>query len=119
MTDLERAVASIQSMTDPGAREFSVGNGDWPFRGFVVLSQGNVYAYANVCPHQRHPLNLTPEGFFRADKSALLCSSHGAEFELHTGVCIGGPCTGKSLQKLTCRIEGDTVYVISPDSLRE
>jgi nitrite reductase/ring-hydroxylating ferredoxin subunit len=118
MTNREWAVAKLRELSDPGALEFSVGNGDWPFRGFVVHWQGKVYAYANVCPHQRHPLNLIPDGFFTPDKTSLLCSSHGAIFELHTGNCIGGPCSGQSLQPLACWLDGEMVYVRAPDSQR-
>ena len=112
----EWAVAKLEALADPGALEFSVGNGEWPFRGFLVRYDSKIYAYANVCPHQRHPLNLTPNGFFTLDKAALLCSSHGAIFKPETGVCIGGPCLGKGLQKLVSRVEDKIIYVTAPDA---
>ncbi len=115
MINREWAVAKIDALADPGALEFSVGNGEWPFLGFLVRHHGRIYAYANVCPHQRHPLNLTPSGFFTLDKAALLCSSHGAIFKPETGECNGGPCVGKSLNKLATRIEDKVVYVTAPD----
>jgi nitrite reductase/ring-hydroxylating ferredoxin subunit len=112
----EWPIAKLEALLDPGALEFMVGDGEWPFRGFLVRHHGKVYAYANVCPHQRHPLNLTPNGFFTLDKAALLCSSHGATFKPATGECIGGPCVGKTLQKLASRIEGEIIYVTAPDT---
>jgi nitrite reductase/ring-hydroxylating ferredoxin subunit len=118
MTNREWVVAKISSLSDPGALEFSVGSGEWPFRGFVVRQQGEVYAYANVCPHQQHPLNLKPDGFMSPDKTLLICSSHGALFKPETGECVGGPCLGQQLQKLVCRLDGDVVYVNAPDSMR-
>jgi nitrite reductase/ring-hydroxylating ferredoxin subunit len=116
MINREWAVAKLGALADPGALEFSVGNGDWPFRGFLVRQHGKVYAYTNVCPHQRHPLNLTPNGFFSVDKTALLCASHGATFKPETGECIGGPCVGKSLTQVATRIEDEIVYVTAPDA---
>lgn len=116
MTNREWAIAKFGALADPGALEFSIGNSEWPFRGFVVRLQREIYAYANVCPHQRHPLNLTPNGFFTLDKAALLCSSHGAIFKPETGECIGGPCLGKSLKKLATRIEDEVIYVTAPDT---
>jgi nitrite reductase/ring-hydroxylating ferredoxin subunit len=116
VTNREWTVAKLEALADPGALEFSVGTGEWPFRGLLVRCQSEIYAYANVCPHQRHPLNLTPNGFFTPDKSALLCTSHGALFKPETGKCIGGPCLGKSLTKLTSRIEDEIIYVTAPDA---
>jgi nitrite reductase/ring-hydroxylating ferredoxin subunit len=116
MINREWAVVKLGALADPGALEFSVGNGEWPFRGFLVRFHGKVYAYANVCPHQRHPLNLTPTGFFTLDRAELLCASHGAIFKPETGECVGGPCLGKSLKKLATRIEDEFVYVTAPDA---
>jgi nitrite reductase/ring-hydroxylating ferredoxin subunit len=35
----------------------------------------------------------------------LLCASHGALFEKEQGLCIAGPCAGKSLKPVPLRIE--------------
>ena len=32
---LEVAVGTVDELDDPGCREFSIGEGDWPLRGFV------------------------------------------------------------------------------------
>lgn len=114
----EWPVCRLAELSDPGAREFEVGEGDWPFRGFVVRRGGEIHAYANVCPHRAHPLNLTPDGFFVPGGQLLRCMSHGALFVPETGLCLAGPCTGKSLQRLGCRVAGDRVLVTAPDSMR-
>ena len=110
-------VARLDDVSEPGALEFSTGEGDWPFRGFVVRWQSGVYAYANVCPHAGHPLNLDPEGFFTRDRQQLICASHGAVFAPTDGECLGGPCAGQRLQSLPCRVEGDDIIVTAPDSM--
>jgi nitrite reductase/ring-hydroxylating ferredoxin subunit len=114
----EWPVAGLQDIAEPGALEFKVGAGDWPFRGFVVRWQGHVYAYENSCAHAGHPLNMRPDGFFSADQSLLICGSHGALFEPETGVCIGGPCVGASLRALDCRVDGGEILVRAPASMR-
>jgi len=114
----ERRIAELDGIAEPGTREFTAGDGDWPFRGFVVRWEGQVYAYANTCPHQGHPLNFDADRFFARDKQLLLCSSHGALFEPDTGVCVAGPCADAALVKLKCRIENGAVYVTSPDNMR-
>jgi nitrite reductase/ring-hydroxylating ferredoxin subunit len=115
----EWQVASLSEIQEPGAREFKVGEGDWPFRGFVVRWEGQVYAYANSCAHLGHPLNIDPEQFFSIDKALLLCASHGALFEPDTGLCVGGPCAGASLQTLECRVADEIIFVSAPDSMRD
>jgi len=115
----EWCVARLDEIPEPGAVEFAVGEGDWPFRGFVVRWERQVYAYANVCPHQRHPLNLTPAGFFNPQRTLLLCASHGAVFEPASGRCVAGPCTGASLTALECRVVDGEVRVTAPASQRE
>ena len=34
MHDVEITVGKLSEIEDPGCREFSIGEGDWPFRGF-------------------------------------------------------------------------------------
>lgn len=111
-------VARLDDIDDPGAREFTTGGGDWPFRGFIVRWQGDVFAYANVCPHAGHPLNLDPTGFFNPQQTELLCRSHGAQFDPVTGACTGGPCAGQLLQRLVCRVADGEVIVSAPASMR-
>jgi len=119
MASAEWQVALLDEIDEPGAREFRVGEGDWPFRGMVVRWGGAVYAYANSCAHLGHPLNFESDRFFTPDQQYLLCGSHGAIFEPDTGLCIGGPCAGASLRSLDCRVAGNRIFVRAPDTLRE
>ena len=118
VADTEWHVADLYEIQEPGALEFRVGNGDWPFRGVVVRWCGAVYAYENACAHLGHPLNFEPDRFFTPDRNFLLCGSHGAMFEPDTGLCIGGPCLGASLRSLVCRVEGKQIFVQAPDTMR-
>jgi nitrite reductase/ring-hydroxylating ferredoxin subunit len=115
----EWRVCRLSQLNDPGARGFEVGGGTWPFRGFVVRRQGELHAFANICPHLSHPLDLLPEEFFDQQGQVLRCMSHGALFDPQTGFCIFGPCAGKSLLELDCRVKGDRVWVRAPTTLQE
>lgn len=116
----EWPVCRLDDLSDPGARGFLVGDGEWPFRGFVVRRGEAIYAYANVCPHQRHPLDLRPDAFLTDDKESIRCSSHGALFELTTGLCVFGPCIGQELMQLDSRVDPDRrVLVVAPASLHD
>lgn len=115
MNEQEIAVGRLDEIGDPGCREFSIGDGDWPFRGFVVRRGEAVYAYQNVCVHVGHPLNWTPDRFLTKDGTALICASHGATYEIETGYCYAGPGNGRSLRKVDAWISGGVVYVRGPD----
>jgi len=99
------AVCTLVELAATGSRGFSVGEGEWPLRGFVVaLSDGGIRAYVNTCPHAGHPLDLLPHRFLTADRSLIVCSSHGALFEPADGRCVAGPCTGRALRPLAVAI---------------
>jgi nitrite reductase/ring-hydroxylating ferredoxin subunit len=115
----EWPVCRLDDLRDPGAREFYVGEGDWPFRGIVVRRSGAVRAYANVCPHKGYPLNLADDDFLitvPGGGELLHCASHGALFVPETGLCVFGPCAGRSLRALACRVADGMVLVQAPDS---
>lgn len=110
-------VGRLSEIDDPGSIEFRIGKGEWPFRGFVVQYEGNLYAYQNRCPHAGHALNWKPDSFLTPDESAIICASHGAVFEIATGVCIAGPCPGSQLRALPTSVREGRIYVTGPDSL--
>lgn len=117
MTDWpEWPVARLTDLPDPGARGFLVGDGEWPFRGFVVHKDGEFSAYANVCPHARHPLDFPADRFLTPDGELLRCASHGALFEPLTGKCVLGPCVGRYLLRLEVRVHEDRLWVRAPAS---
>ena len=116
MSELEVEVGPLGELEDPGCREFSIGRGDWPFRGFVVRKGGEVFAYQNVCAHVGHPLNWSPNKFLTKDKSAIICASHGATYEIESGDCVAGPGSGGALKKVEVSVRDGVVYVTGPDN---
>jgi nitrite reductase/ring-hydroxylating ferredoxin subunit len=110
MIDVVRVVCRVDDLKDPGSRAFSMGEGDWPLRGFVVRRNNNVHAYVNRCPHAGHPLSWQPTDFLSPDETLILCRSHGAIFEISTGNCVAGPCNGRGLQPIEVTI--DNGYVL-------
>ena len=113
----EIGVGRLEELDDPGCREFSIGDGDWPFTGFVVRQGDKVFAYQNQCAHVGHPLNWSPDAFLSKDRQSIQCASHGALYEIDTGLCFKGPCVGKSLRPVQVEIRDGTVYVTGPVSL--
>ncbi|MGX4676390.1 Rieske (2Fe-2S) protein [SAR92 clade bacterium H246] len=78
---------------------------------FAIRQDNQLRAYWNSCPHLGIPLNWMPEKFLDLDGSLIQCSSHGALFQIDSGECIAGPCTGDHLQQVELRIDGDSIYV--------
>jgi nitrite reductase/ring-hydroxylating ferredoxin subunit len=109
--DLERVICRLDDLEPQAARAFTIGGGRWPLRGLVVRSAAGVHAYLNNCPHAGHPLDLIPGRFLTADGSLLLCSSHGALFEKSTGLCVAGPCAGRTLVPLALQVRGDLILL--------
>ena len=109
--DVERVICRLSDIDDPGARSFTIGQGDWPLRGFVVRVGAEAHAYVNSCPHARHPLNLGPNRFLTPGGELILCSSHGALFDKRTGFCVAGPCGGQSLARVPITIEAGFVML--------
>ncbi len=118
MTETEVEVGRLDELDDPGCREFQIGEGDWPFRGFVVRHGQDVFAYQNVCVHVGHPLNWSPDRFLTKDKTAIICASHGATYTIESGECFAGPGVGRSLQKVGVEVRDGVIYATGPDTLR-
>jgi nitrite reductase/ring-hydroxylating ferredoxin subunit len=118
--DLTRVLCSLAELDATGSRGFSIGEGDWPLRGFIVKSTKGVAAYVNSCPHAGHPLNFRPDRFLTSDRSLILCASHGAVFTRDEGLCIAGPCPGQSLTPVPIEMVGEYVLLaegVDPDAL--
>lgn len=115
---MPQPICSLTELPDPGTREFSIGEGEWPLRGFVVHYHGEIRAYLNSCPHAGLPLNFKEDVFFAPHVELLQCVAHGALFEPQTGKCVAGPCVGQSLRALEIEICNGYVYLRShPDVL--
>lgn len=106
-------ICALAEIEDPGSKGFVIEQGDWPLHGFLVRRDQKVFAYLNVCPHAGRMLNWGPDRFLNKDRSLIMCSAHGAIFEIDSGLCVGGPCLGDALSKLDARIEHGRVVVYS------
>lgn len=104
-------LCKFEELNDIDARGFEL-NDITPNRNiFLIREYENVYGYENQCPHNRGPLDFLPDQFLDSDKEHIQCASHGALFEISSGLCIYGPCSGQSLTPIQVNIEGDWVTV--------
>jgi nitrite reductase/ring-hydroxylating ferredoxin subunit len=107
-------ICSADSIEPGSAKAFSLSriaeSGESrPFPIVVVRTHGNdYYGYVNACPHQGIWLNFGAGEFFTPDRAFLKCGRHGARFEIDTGLCVDGPCSGESLEPIALAVaDGD------------
>jgi nitrite reductase/ring-hydroxylating ferredoxin subunit len=88
---------------------------DGAARGFDPFGQGRdalflvrrgdiLKAYRNVCPHQGASLPWRKNAYLNPAASRIVCSAHGAQFDIDTGQCLLGAALGKSLEPITLSI---------------
>lgn len=106
---VRHVVCRLEELADPGARGFSPPGARFPDEYFVVRRGRAVYGYRNLCPHAGSFLNWKPDAFLTRDRSLIMCSAHGALYEIASGRCAGGPCDGRALEPLPVVVEGSEV----------
>jgi nitrite reductase/ring-hydroxylating ferredoxin subunit len=80
----------------------------------LVVRQGNaLYAWRDACPHiSGVPMAWRKNAYLNASRDRIVCSAHGALFDIATGVCTLGPCLGQSLQPMRVELDADgSIYV--------
>jgi nitrite reductase/ring-hydroxylating ferredoxin subunit len=101
----------LDDIAEPGAKGFVFGSGKERFEMFVVRARGGVFAYLNACPHLGATLDTFPDQFLTADKELIICSFHGAQFQIEDGLCVVGPCDRKHLTPIKVGVENGAVVV--------
>lgn len=81
---------------------------------FAVRTGGQVYAWRNACAHIPVELDWNPGKFFDASGLYLICATHGALYEPRSGLCVAGPCQGRSLQPVAIEERDGHIYLIDP-----
>ena len=78
---------------------------------FAVKKDAIVFLYWNRCPHLGTPLEWEENRFLDPDGALIICSTHGALFEIEDGRCLAGPCKGKHLQAIPFIIDKGMIMV--------
>ena len=80
-------------------------------RAFAVRFNGVAYAYVNQCAHLPVQLDWNEGDFFTREQDYLICATHGAQYESHTGHCVLGPCQGKRLRPLVVNEQNSVISI--------
>ena len=79
--------------------------------GFALLFEGSYYVYKNQCQHLPVELDWLDNNFLEDDGGFIICATHGAIYEPTSGLCVSGPCKGKSLNTMAYTITRDELVV--------
>ena len=100
LTNPAITLCHLDDLPDGDSRGFDP-NGSGRDTVLVVRQAVNVYAYQNACPHvDGSPLAWQKNRYLNAARDRIVCSGHGAEFDIVTGICTLGPCQGERLTAL-------------------
>ncbi len=108
----DRVLCDLDEIEDGEAKGFVLDDGQGANSLFVVREDREVYGYVNACPHMGTPLDCQPDGFVSPDGGYILCSTHGALFEIEDGFCVSGPCAGASLEPVKVALDADDRVVL-------
>ena len=106
---MARFVAKTKDIPEGSSKKIQLKKGKETQEGFVLHSKGHFFAYVNRCPHVSLPLDWGDGDFLTSDGKFALCKNHGALFEIETGECVDGPCTGEFLEKIPLEIKGGRI----------
>jgi nitrite reductase/ring-hydroxylating ferredoxin subunit len=102
-------LCALAEIEDPGARGFIFREGEAMFLGLVVRVGDAAFGYVDRCPHAGFPLGNIAGRFLTREGDLILCAAHGALFRRGDGVCVSGPCAGRSLDRWPVRVEDGAV----------
>ena len=103
-------LCALTDIEDPGGKGIRVGRRE---RMFVIRQGDAVFGYMNLCPHQGTTLDWKPDAFLTVELDYILCATHGAFFKIEDGMCVAGPCLGRSLAPIKVRVEDGNILLDS------
>ncbi len=82
-------------------------------QAFVIRFDGQIKGYINECRHLPTELDWNFGHFLDAEKKYLICATHGALYDPLSGLCVAGPCRGKSLEAVAVSELNGKIYLES------
>ena len=74
----------------------------------LIVRQGHaLHGWLNACPHHGTPMAWRKDAYLNAARDRIVCAAHGAQFEIHTGLCTLGPCLGQALTPVQLATHND------------
>jgi nitrite reductase/ring-hydroxylating ferredoxin subunit len=110
-------VCATHEIDDNDARGFVLakpGEGGKPVPWPILISRKgrNYYGFENACPHQGKRLDERSGELMDEAGNFVVCSHHGAQFDLDTGHCFSGPCQGQALTPIRVVVDDGDVCLV-------
>ena len=102
-------LCTLDDIEDGQARNFVLEMKAGRFHGFVVRRGDRVFGYRDRCPHMGLPLAQELDRYLTSGGELILCSWHGALFDIESGRCVGGPCVGAGLTVWPVAVENGQI----------
>jgi nitrite reductase/ring-hydroxylating ferredoxin subunit len=112
---VERVVAKASDIADDGSVKFKFREAGNDKEGFVIRREGRLYAYRNECRHIPMTMDWVENRFLSRDRCYIQCATHGALYQIDTGLCIDGPPAGERLRRIEVAQRGDDIIVTLPE----
>jgi nitrite reductase/ring-hydroxylating ferredoxin subunit len=112
---VEKVVAKASQLGELQTAKFRFRENGDDKEGFVIRAGGKVLAYRNECRHIPMTMDWVENRFLSRDRCYIQCATHGALYEIDSGLCVEGPPAGERLRRLAAEIRGDDVVVTVPD----
>lgn len=107
MADVVEGSSRGFSVTEAGGRRTCV---------FVVKRGGQVWAYVDLCPHLQAPMAWRKDAYLNGEGTRIVCSAHGALFDISTGRGISGPALGLELTSVPIEVNDEgMIYALIED----
>ncbi len=103
-------LCSLDDIAEGQSKGFAVDGEEGQQTVFRVRRHERVFAYKNICPHTGVSLNWQADEFMDFDGLYIQCATHGARFEVETGLCVWGPCVNQSLLPVKIQVRDNGIY---------
>lgn len=107
-------VCRADALGEKQTAKFRIGRGKQAREGFVIRHEGLVHAYRNECRHVAMTMDWVENRFLTRDGCWIQCATHGALYEIASGLCVAGPPSGQHLKRLPVAEEDGNVVVRVP-----
>ena len=104
-------LCALTDIEEPGSRGFSIKTSAGDLALFVVKKHGEVFGFKNICPHTGVGLDWMPHRFLDLEQALIICATHGALFEIDSGLCVSGPCIGEKLEPVYVRVVQGEIFL--------
>ncbi len=80
----------------------------------LLRDEEGVVSWLNYCQHFTH-IKLDKGSGAELRNGEVICTNHGAYFEVDSGRCTYGPCEGAYLTEVAVAVEDEAVYLVDDD----